>query len=100
MSTTAVGHCSHCAAVVNRQWRSCLVCHTALPAPSREARSPVSAVQPGNRLTWQGSDGKTHDGLVDFLHNYPGEVWAFCSLPDGGWTAVNVKYIRKVAASL
>lgn len=32
MSTTVVGHCSHCAAVVNRQWPSCLVCHASLIA--------------------------------------------------------------------
>ena len=36
MSTTAVGHCSHCAAVVNRQWPSCLVCHAPVTALSRE----------------------------------------------------------------
>lgn len=45
MSTTAVGHCSHCAAVVNRHWPSCLVCHAPLiAAPSRdEAFSETAA---------------------------------------------------------
>jgi|CXWL01.1.fsa_nt_gi hypothetical protein len=42
MSTTAVGHCPHCAAVVNRHWPSCLVCHVDLVAAS--THSPVEAV--------------------------------------------------------
>lgn len=42
MSTTAVGHCSQCDAVVNIHWPTCLVCH-ALIAPSRETRSNASA---------------------------------------------------------
>ena len=95
MSTTAVGHCDQCAAVVNRHWPSCLVCHAALPATSREAGSPASAVQPGDRITWQGSDGKVHVGAVDFLHAYPGELWAFCTRPDGEWCAVNTKYLKR-----
>ena len=33
MSTTAVGHCDQCAAVVNRHWLTCLVCNAPLPAP-------------------------------------------------------------------
>ena len=41
MSTTAVGHCSHCAAVVNLHWPNCLVCHAALSAPLHEAGSPT-----------------------------------------------------------
>ncbi len=93
MSTTAVGHCVQCSAVVNLHWPHCLVCHATLQASSRKAGSPASAVQPGDRITWQGSDGKVHDGMVDFLHTYSGEVWAFCTLPDGRWTAVDTKYI-------
>ena len=45
MSATAVGQCSHCAAVVNRHWRSCLVCHAELNAvPTHTPVEPVSAV--------------------------------------------------------
>lgn len=48
MSTTAVGHCSQCEAVVNRHWPCCLVCHASLiAAPSRdEAFSGVPAPMP------------------------------------------------------
>jgi hypothetical protein len=95
MSTTAVGHCDRYAAVVNRHWPSCLVCHAALPATSREAGSPAISVQPGDRITWQGSEGQPNVGVIDFLHAYPGEVWAFCILPDDTWCAVNVKYCTK-----
>lgn len=53
-------------------------------------------VAPGDRITWQiGAGGKVKEGVVDFVHTYLSEMWAFCTLPDGGWTAVNVKYIRK-----
>jgi hypothetical protein len=104
MSTTAVGHCSRCDAVVNICWPRCLVCQAPLLAPSRKTGSPTSALAltqaqgarplaPGSRITWKGSDCKAHVGVVDFLQTYPGEVWAFCTLIDGGWTAVNVKYI-------
>lgn len=44
MSTTAVGHCSQCEAVVNRHWPSCLVCHAPLIAtPSRDEAFPEAA---------------------------------------------------------
>lgn len=57
--------------------------------------NPIApTVHPGDRITWQGSDGKAHDGVVDFLQTYPGEVWAFCTRPDGEWSAVNVKYLK------
>ena len=46
MNTTAVGHCSHCAAVVNRHWPSCLVCHAPIEALPRETGSPMSAAPP------------------------------------------------------
>ena len=48
MSATAVGHCGQCAAVVNRHWPSCLVCHAPLIAtPSHEeAFSETAAPMP------------------------------------------------------
>jgi hypothetical protein len=48
MSTTAVGHCGQCAAVVNRHWASCLVCHAPLIAtPSHgEAFSETTVPMP------------------------------------------------------
>lgn len=104
MSTTAIGHCSQCDAVVNIRWPRCLVCHAPLRAPLCKTGSPTSVLTltqaqgarplaPGSRITWKGLDGKAHAGVVDFLHIYPAEIWAFCTLIDGGWTAVNVKYI-------
>ena len=65
--------------------------------PAQWQSYPVGGLSlvPGDRITWQGSDGKAHDGVVDFLHTYPGEVWAFCTLPDGEWCAVNTKHCTK-----
>ena len=60
---------------------------------------PVTPLQPGDRITWKRADGKTNNGVIDFLHIYPGEVWAFCTLPDGQWCAVNTKYCTKVEPS-
>jgi hypothetical protein len=65
----------------------------------QQALDPSPTIQPGDRITWQRADGKTLKGVIDFLQTYPGEVWAFCTLPDGRWTALNVKHIRKAEAS-
>ena len=61
----------------------------------QKALDPIPTIQPGDRITWQGADGKVNDGVIDFLQTYPGEVWAFCTRPDGEWCAVTVKYILK-----
>lgn len=42
MSTTAVGYCSHCAAIINRHWSSCLVCHA--PVVARPPAENLSRV--------------------------------------------------------
>lgn len=60
-------------------------------APTQAQAAPPLA--PGSRITWQRFDGKAQSGVVDFLHTYPGEVWAFCGLSDGEWCALNVKCI-------
>jgi hypothetical protein len=66
----------------------------AVQKPSQTSDSP--SVQPGNRITWQGADGKDRSGVVDFLHtDADGTLWAFCTCPDGGWVAVNTKYATK-----
>lgn len=67
------------------------------PHPADELTPPLAHC---NRITWQGADGREQTAVIDFVQTYPGEVWAFCTRPDGEWTAVNVKYIRKVEASL
>lgn len=51
MSLTTIGHCDQCDAVVNRQWRSCLVCHTVLSV------APRSPLQPGWRELAQMTSG-------------------------------------------
>lgn len=55
MSTTAVGHCDQCAAVVNRHWLTCLVCAAPLLAP------PPMPVQPGWRELAQLTAGLERD---------------------------------------
>ena len=117
MSTTAVGQCPHCAAVINRNWRECLACHTIIThtaepgkpidlpdarlsgySTKRQVRSVcVSAIQPGAFVTWRRGD-KTHpEAFVDFLHtDDTGIQWAFVSLPGGTWAAVNVKFLKEV----
>ena len=52
-------------------------------------------VRSGSWVTWLDPDGRERSGLVDYIHTYPDELWAFCTLPEGRWTAVNVKYILK-----
>ena len=66
----------------------------------QQALDPVPTIQPGDRITWQRVDGREQTGVIDFLQTYPGEVWAFCTRPDGGWSAVNMKYIRNGEGSL
>lgn len=63
-----------------------------LPNRVNDHAAPLAS---GNRITWQGSDGKVNHGVIDFLHAYPGEVWAFCTLPDGRWCAVNTNHCTK-----
>jgi hypothetical protein len=61
----------------------------------QKSLNPIPTIQSGDRITWQRADGKATDGVIDFLHAYPGETWAFCTLPDGRWCAVNAKYCTK-----
>lgn len=68
--------------------------------PSQPVEEPTPTLATGNRIAWQGADGREQTGVIDFLHSYAGEVWAFCTLPDGEWRAVNVKFILKVEVSL
>lgn len=57
----------------------------------------ASAFQPGDQITWVGADGTPRSGRVDFLHtSTDGTVWAFYTMPDGIWGAVNSKYVLKI----
>ena len=98
MSTTAVGHCSHCAAVVNRHWPSCLVCHAALPALSLEIGTPASVVptqaqeatteaaapplRPGWRVVYRDQQWVLCGGCNDRQHGTVAE----CQWVAGAWT--------------
>jgi hypothetical protein len=54
----------------------------------------------GTRITWQGADLTHRHGIVEFLHrDTDGTEWAFCLLPDGRGTALNVKQIQNVEGS-
>ena len=52
-------------------------------------------IQPGDRITW-GVEGTCRGpATVAFLHTESdGTGWAFVTLPDGRWTAVNMKFVR------
>ena len=63
-------------------------------APEKVRVCPPT-IQPGDRIEWERADLTVQHGVIDFFQTYPGEVWAFCTLPDGKWTAVNTKYILK-----
>ncbi len=65
--------------------------------PAQWQSYPVGglALVPGDRITWQRSDGTVNDGVIDFLHPYHDETWAFCTLPDGRWCAVNTRYVKR-----
>jgi hypothetical protein len=65
-----------------------------------EEKTTTRALAPGDRIEWERADLTVQHGVVDFLQTYPGEVWAFCTLPDRRWSAVNVKYIRKVESTV
>ena len=65
----------------------------------QQAHDLIPTIQPGDRIEWERADLTVQHGVIDFLQTYSGEVWAFCTLSDGGWTTVNVKNIRKVEAS-
>jgi hypothetical protein len=67
--------------------------------PKVRAITPV--IHSGDLIEWQRADLSIQRGGVDYLHtDDAGQQWAFCTRPDGGWTAVNAKYIRKVEGSL
>ena len=96
MSTAAVGQCPQCHSVVNVHWPSCLVCHALVPPPIQAHEGHMLA--PGAQIRWMTAKG-TQKGVIDFVHVYPGELWAFCTKADGGWSAVNAKYCDKAESS-
>ena len=62
----------------------------------QQALNPIPAIQSGGQITWQGSDGKAHEGVIEFVHtDHDGNRWAFCSVADR-WVAVNTKFVTMV----
>ena len=60
-----------------------------------QALDPSPTIQPGDRIEWERADLTVQHGVVDFLQTYPGEMWAFCTRPDGEWCALNTKYLKR-----
>lgn len=60
----------------------------------QKALDPISTIKPGDRVMWQGVDGKGRGpAMVDFVHtNHDGSRWAFCTLSDS-WAAVNANFV-------
>jgi hypothetical protein len=62
-------------------------------APEKVRVCPPT-LHPGDRIEWQRA-GTAQQGLVDFLHcDADGTRWAFCTVPGGSWTAVNMKFAK------
>lgn len=93
MNTSVVAHCSGCRAVVNVTWKACPSCLAPIRAHSYSTALGVPA--PGDRITWQGPDGKQRGpATVDFLH--PDDpAWACVTLTDGTWGWVKLKYVTR-----
>jgi hypothetical protein len=61
-----------------------------------EYRKSVRPLSPHDLMTWEGADLTGRHGSVEFVHtDAAGLVWAFVTLPDGGWAAVNTKYAKE-----
>jgi hypothetical protein len=57
----------------------------------QKALDPIPTIQPGDRISWLRA-GTVQQGFVDFLHDdADGTRWAFVTLADRSWSAVNVK---------
>jgi len=60
--------------------------------PTRSLRAP--SVKPGDRIIWGTEGTRRGPATVDFLHTDPdGTVWAFYTLSDENWGAVNLKFV-------
>ena len=66
-----------------------------IKAPEKVRVCPLT-IQPCDRITWTRGDGNAQTGTVDVLHvDDAGRRWAFCTLPDSTWYAVNTKHCTK-----
>lgn len=96
MSSTAVGHCPNCAAMINRHWQECLVCHTSIAHTTETGCTGLggspSTIQHGSLIAWTRA-GQVQVGTVDFIYvDAEGATWAFTVGKD--WSALNTKFVR------
>jgi hypothetical protein len=62
-------------------------------APGKVRLVQQPTIAPGRVIAWEGPDLARRCAIVDFLHtDSDGTRWAFVTLPDGAWAAVNLKY--------
>jgi hypothetical protein len=60
-----------------------------------KVRAITPIMHPGDRISWTRGDLTVQHGIVDVVHlDTDRQAWAFCTLPDGRWCAVNTKYIH------
>jgi hypothetical protein len=60
----------------------------------REKRKTTRALAPGDWIEWERADLTVQHGVVDVLHtDADGTGWAFYTLLDGSWGAVNLKHV-------
>ena len=69
--------------------------HAATQLLNKAAGKVRPVIQAGRTIIWPGADLSVRHGVVNFVHLDPdGFVWAFVTLPDGLWAAVNMKYAK------
>ena len=60
-----------------------------------QALDPVPTIQPGDRIELQRADLSIQHGVVDCVRcDTDGQAWAFCTVPGGSWTLVNLKFVK------
>lgn len=61
----------------------------------QKALDPIPTLHHGDRIEWERADLTVQHGIVDVVHrDTDGQAWAFCTVPGGSWTAVNVKFSK------
>ena len=65
-----------------------------LKAPGK-VRVIHHTIQPGTTVAWLRADGTSQIGQVDCVHvDDTGTRWAFVTLPDASWAAVNMQCVQ------
>ena len=65
-----------------------------------KVRAITPVFHPGDQIEWHRADLTRQMGLVDDIHvDETGTRWAFVTLADGGWAAVNLKFATHLPMS-